>query len=142
MAVKKSISSRTVSNSAINKIEELEKRFHAEQERLVQVEVFSRETNEYIKFVAEHKIEDYNASSLRDELKSVVYNSLTIDKINNYRARIQNCKYYIELLDRGYVLGRHDGIDEGWDMHKEFTEKIIPSKVIDKYAKKEKRHWR
>jgi hypothetical protein len=137
MAVKK-----TASNIAINKIEELEKRFHTEQERLVQVEVFSKEANEYIKFVAEHKIEDHNASSLRDELKSVVYNSLTIDKIQYYRVKIQNCKYCLELLDRGYVLGRHDGIDEGWNMHKEFTEEIIPSKVIDKYAKKEKRYWR
>lgn len=138
MAVKKSTSNCYVDN----KLEELEKRFHAEQERLVQVEVFSKEANEYIKFVAEHKIEDYNASSLRDELKSVVYNSLTINKINEYRSRIENCKYYLELLERGYMYGHKDGFDEGWDSHKEFTEKIIPSKVIDKYAKKEKRYWR
>lgn len=108
----------------------------------MQVEVFSKEANEYIKFVAEHKIEDYNASSLRDELNSVVYNSLTMDKIKEYRIRIQTCKCYLELLNRGYVLGRHDGIEEGCKMRKEFTEDIIPRKVIEKYAKRRHIYWR
>ena len=120
-----------------DRIRTLDEQFKAEQERLGDVELFSKEAREFIEFVESHKnLEDYFATQLKEKLSNIIFNKLSIGEINAYRDHISKCKETINLLERGYMIGYHFGHKNGYKEGIEQIESFVPQKVLKKYSNK------